>query len=167
MEIICSSKLTVFLELRSRKTARFEGQLMSAHKFEFRNLFEILTDFNRSKTKRRYPTVRRKWMERITERQTTFREMLLSHQPTFSVPCIGARRCHASTCYVTWPKSASTTDFLMVELDLWFLKMNCYGIRLMLGVSRSHFVRGKSIFLNVYSLRILKEVTVCMTRSRY
>ena len=31
--IICSSKLTVFLELRSRKTVRFSEQIMSADKY--------------------------------------------------------------------------------------------------------------------------------------
>ena len=33
LEIICSSKLTVFLELRSRKTVRFSEQIMSADKY--------------------------------------------------------------------------------------------------------------------------------------
>ena len=33
LDIICSSKLTVFLELRSRKTVRFSGQIMSADKY--------------------------------------------------------------------------------------------------------------------------------------
>ena len=32
LDIICSSKLTVFLELRSRKTVRFSEQIMSADK---------------------------------------------------------------------------------------------------------------------------------------
>ena len=32
-DIICSSMLTVFLELRSRKTVRFSEQIMSAHKY--------------------------------------------------------------------------------------------------------------------------------------
>ena len=31
--IVCSSKLTVFLELRSRKTVSFEEQIMSADKY--------------------------------------------------------------------------------------------------------------------------------------
>jgi len=33
LEIICSSKLTVFLELSSRKTVRFSEQIMSADKY--------------------------------------------------------------------------------------------------------------------------------------
>ena len=33
LDIICSSKLTVFLELRSRKTFRFSEQIMSADKY--------------------------------------------------------------------------------------------------------------------------------------
>jgi len=33
LDIICSSKLTVFLELHSRKTARFSEQMMSADKY--------------------------------------------------------------------------------------------------------------------------------------
>ena len=33
LDIIWSSKLTVFLELRSRKTVRFSEQIMSAHKY--------------------------------------------------------------------------------------------------------------------------------------
>ena len=33
MGIICSSKLTVFLELRPRKTVRFSEQIMSADKY--------------------------------------------------------------------------------------------------------------------------------------
>ena len=33
LDIICSSKLTVFLELRSRKTVRFSEQIMSAYKY--------------------------------------------------------------------------------------------------------------------------------------
>ena len=33
LDIICSSKLTVFLELRSRKTVRFLEQIMSAEKY--------------------------------------------------------------------------------------------------------------------------------------
>ena len=33
LDIICSSKLTVFLELRSRKTVRFSEQIMSADKY--------------------------------------------------------------------------------------------------------------------------------------
>ena len=33
LDIICSSKLTVSLELRSRKTVRFSEQLMSADKY--------------------------------------------------------------------------------------------------------------------------------------
>ena len=33
LEIICSSKLTVFLELRSRKTVHFLEQIMSADKY--------------------------------------------------------------------------------------------------------------------------------------
>ena len=33
LDIICSSKPTVFLELRSRKTVRFSEQIMSADKF--------------------------------------------------------------------------------------------------------------------------------------
>ena len=33
LDIICSSKLTVFLELRSRKTVRFSEQKMSADKY--------------------------------------------------------------------------------------------------------------------------------------
>ena len=33
LDIICSSKLTVFLELRSRKAVRFLEQIMSADKF--------------------------------------------------------------------------------------------------------------------------------------
>ena len=33
LDIICSSKLTVFLELRSRKTVRFSEQMMSADKY--------------------------------------------------------------------------------------------------------------------------------------
>ena len=32
LDIICSSKLTVFLELRSQKTVRFSEQIMSADK---------------------------------------------------------------------------------------------------------------------------------------
>ena len=32
-DIICSLKLTVFLELRSRKTVRFSEQIMSADKY--------------------------------------------------------------------------------------------------------------------------------------
>ena len=33
LDIICSSKLTVFLELRSRKTVHFSEQIMSADKY--------------------------------------------------------------------------------------------------------------------------------------
>ena len=33
LDIICSSKLTVFLELRPRKTVRFSEQIMSADKY--------------------------------------------------------------------------------------------------------------------------------------
>ena len=33
LDIICSSKFTVFLELRSRKTVRFSEQIMSADKY--------------------------------------------------------------------------------------------------------------------------------------
>ena len=33
LDIICSSKLTVFLELRSRKTVRFSEQVMPAVKY--------------------------------------------------------------------------------------------------------------------------------------
>ena len=33
LDIICSSQLTVFLELRSRKTARFSEQIMSSDKY--------------------------------------------------------------------------------------------------------------------------------------
>ena len=33
LDIICSSKLTVFLELRSRKTVRFSKQMMSNDKY--------------------------------------------------------------------------------------------------------------------------------------
>ena len=33
LDIICSSKLTVFLELRSRKTVRFSEQIMAADKY--------------------------------------------------------------------------------------------------------------------------------------
>ena len=33
LDIICSSKLTVFLELRSQNTARFSEQMMSADKY--------------------------------------------------------------------------------------------------------------------------------------
>ena len=33
LDIICPSKLTVFLELRSRKTVRFSKQIMSAVKY--------------------------------------------------------------------------------------------------------------------------------------
>ena len=33
LDIICSSKLTVFLELHSRKTVRFSEQIMSADKY--------------------------------------------------------------------------------------------------------------------------------------
>ena len=33
LDISCSSKLTVFLELRSRKTVRFSEQIMSADKY--------------------------------------------------------------------------------------------------------------------------------------
>ena len=33
LDIICSSKLTVFLELRSRKTVRFSEQIMPAEKY--------------------------------------------------------------------------------------------------------------------------------------
>ena len=33
LDIICSSKLTVFLELRSRKTVRFSEQMLSADKY--------------------------------------------------------------------------------------------------------------------------------------
>ena len=33
LDIICSSKLTVFLELRSRKTVRLSEQIMSADKY--------------------------------------------------------------------------------------------------------------------------------------
>ena len=33
LDIICSSKLTSFLELRSRKTVRFSEQIMSAVKY--------------------------------------------------------------------------------------------------------------------------------------
>jgi len=33
LDIICSSKLTVFLELRSRKTVRYSEQVMSADKY--------------------------------------------------------------------------------------------------------------------------------------
>ena len=33
LDIICSSKLTVFLELRSRKTVHFSDQIMSADKY--------------------------------------------------------------------------------------------------------------------------------------
>ena len=33
LEVICSSKLTVFLELRPRKTVRFSEQIMSAVKY--------------------------------------------------------------------------------------------------------------------------------------
>ena len=33
LDIICSSKLIVFLELRSRKTVRFSEQIMSADKY--------------------------------------------------------------------------------------------------------------------------------------
>ena len=33
LDIICSSKLTVFLELRSRKTVRFSEQIMYADKY--------------------------------------------------------------------------------------------------------------------------------------
>ena len=32
LDIICSSKLTIFLELRSRKTVRFSDQIMSGDK---------------------------------------------------------------------------------------------------------------------------------------
>ena len=33
LDIVCSSKLTVFLEFRSRKTVRFLEQIMSADKY--------------------------------------------------------------------------------------------------------------------------------------
>ena len=33
MDIVCFEKLTVFLELRSRKTVRFSEQIMSADKY--------------------------------------------------------------------------------------------------------------------------------------
>ena len=33
LDIVCSSKLTVFLELRSRKTVRFSQQIMSVDKY--------------------------------------------------------------------------------------------------------------------------------------
>ena len=33
LDIICSSKLTVFLQLRSRKTVRFSEEIMSADKY--------------------------------------------------------------------------------------------------------------------------------------
>ena len=33
LDIVCSSKLTVFLELRSRKTVRFSEQITSADKY--------------------------------------------------------------------------------------------------------------------------------------
>ena len=33
LDIICSSKLTVFLELRSRKSVRFSEQIMSVDKY--------------------------------------------------------------------------------------------------------------------------------------
>jgi len=33
MDIICSSKLTVFLELHSRKTVRYSEQIMSVDKY--------------------------------------------------------------------------------------------------------------------------------------
>ena len=33
LDIICSSKLTVFLELRSEKTVRFSKQILSADKY--------------------------------------------------------------------------------------------------------------------------------------
>ena len=36
LDIICSSKLTVFLELRSQKTVRFSEQIMSADKYPSR-----------------------------------------------------------------------------------------------------------------------------------
>ena len=39
MDIICSSKLTVFLELRSGKTVRFSEQIMSADKIISEHIF--------------------------------------------------------------------------------------------------------------------------------
>ena len=33
LDIVCSSKLTVFIELRSQKTVRFLEQIMSANKY--------------------------------------------------------------------------------------------------------------------------------------
>ena len=59
LDIICFSKLTVFLELRSRKTVRFSEQMMSADKYpsifsrQWRLLFidtTITTTFNTNAT---------------------------------------------------------------------------------------------------------------------
>ena len=57
LDIICSSKLTVFLELRSRKTVRFEEQIMSKDKYirayfraKWRPLFIYTCGFNQSET---------------------------------------------------------------------------------------------------------------------
>ena len=73
LDIICSLELTIFLELRSRKTVRFPEQIMSADKY--RSVFsrQMLANENReTKTeKRQYSeTMLNRWPGHLAKRRS-------------------------------------------------------------------------------------------------
>ena len=59
LDIICSSKLTVFLELRSQKTVRFSEQIMSADKYlsMFSRQMEAIVYLFKSSRDLNYPMI--------------------------------------------------------------------------------------------------------------
>ena len=59
---ICSSKLAVFLELRSRKTVRFSEQIMSADKYPGIVSLQMVAIFYLVYTTQMSSTVRARWL---------------------------------------------------------------------------------------------------------
>ena len=82
LDIICSSKLTVFLELRSRKTVRFSEQIMSADKYPnifSRQMKAIVYILPRMPTYHHIPQKKKSLPARRIPRQIS-REKPISHE---------------------------------------------------------------------------------------
>ena len=89
LDIICSSKLTVFLELRSRKTVRFSEQIMSADKYLsiFSRQMEIIVYIS-NKRERNNPLLKtiKKYCQICSFRfaRTTRRQLMSQEEPHVS-----------------------------------------------------------------------------------
>ena len=89
LDIICSSKLTVFLELRSRKTVRFSEQIMSADKYPCifsRQMAAIVYIFISVSAK--------SWWEKKQRGRANFRRIKFGSSPFASKMSVNGNQLH-------------------------------------------------------------------------